>query len=90
MPAALIVPDCVQEITRAAGITNTNPNRFNPALYSVMNGPLRLAFGDLFLRQPNLNQGERDVVVTYHNLRQFAALVWARFPPHAPDTAMNL
>jgi hypothetical protein len=76
--AATLVPECVQEIeiTRAAGITNTDANRFNPVLYTVRNGPLQLAFADLFLRQPNLNQGERDIVITNQVLQQYAAYIW--------------
>lgn len=76
--AATLVPECVQEIemTRAAGITNTDPNRFNPVLYTVRNGPLQLAFADLFLRQPNLNQEERDIVIINQDLQQYAARIW--------------
>jgi hypothetical protein len=77
---ATLVPECVQEIeiTRAAGITNTNSNRFNPALYTVRNGPLQLVFADLFLRQPNLNQGERDIVITNQDLQQYAVCIWKK------------
>jgi hypothetical protein len=76
--AVALVPDCVQEIeiTRAAGITNPNPNRSNPALYNVRNGPLQLAFADLFLRQPDPNQGERHIVITNQNLQRFVVRIW--------------
>ena len=62
--AAQLLPRCNQliNITRAHGITNTDPNRFNPTSYIITSGALRLEFQHLFLRQPG--QGEGDVFIS--------------------------
>lgn len=74
--ATALGPDCAQgiTITRAVGITDTDPNRFNPASYVVISGALRLDFVDLFLRQPA--QGEGDIIITVPQLQDYAAWVW--------------
>lgn len=74
--ARAIEPRCVQtiNITRAAGITETHPNRFDPASYQVTRGDLRLEFADLFLRPPI--PPEQDIVINATDLQQCAVIVW--------------
>ncbi|KAK3940458.1 hypothetical protein QBC46DRAFT_125929 [Diplogelasinospora grovesii] len=61
-------------ITRAPGITNTHPNRFNPTSYIVTSGALRLEFEHLFLRPPG--PGEADIIISMLQLQKFAENVW--------------
>jgi hypothetical protein len=74
--AAAIQPQSDQtiDIIRAPGISNTDPNRFNPMSYNVTGGSLRLEFVDLFLRQPI--PPETDVVLSQGDLQQYAAICW--------------
>ena len=75
---ARLEPNCGQliNITRAPGITNTDPNRLNPTSYNVTSGALRLEFDHLFLRQPG--QGEGDVIISIPQLQEYAVKVWRR------------
>lgn len=76
--AVRLVPDRSQviTITRNPGITDTDPNRFEPMSYTVASGALRLEFDRLFLRRPD--QGEGDIVIGIQDLRVYAAKVWRR------------
>ena len=75
--AAAMTPQCVHivEITRAAGIDNTHPSRFDPVSYIVTGGPSQLEFIDLFLRPP-IPPGEGDLILDNATLRQYAADFW--------------
>lgn len=76
--AAVLRPQCVQSvsITRNPDIANTHPNRLTPSRYIVHNGPLRLAFADIFLRQPAPGSVEGDIVINDHALQLFALKTW--------------
>ena len=72
-----MTPQCVHivEITRAAGMDNTHPSRFDLVSYVVTGGPLQLEFIDIFLRQP-IPPGERDLIIDNATLQQYAASFW--------------
>ena len=74
--AAQLSPNRSQliNITRAPGITNTDPNRFDPRSYIITSGALRLEFDHLFLRQPG--QGEGDAIISIPQLQMYAVYVW--------------
>ncbi|KAF4119511.1 hypothetical protein GMORB2_4641 [Geosmithia morbida] len=50
-----------------------------PLEYKVSGAPLVLEFNLLFLRQPDLAIGERDIVVDEHGLQRAAAPTWAEY-----------
>lgn len=51
-------------------------NSTDPATYEIQGGNLVLEFELLFLRPPNLEQGEGDVILIQHRLEQLAKRVW--------------
>jgi len=79
--AAAMTPQCIHvvQITRAAGINNAHPSRFDPASYVVTGGPLQLEFIDIFLRQP-IPPGERDLILDNTTLQKYAAYLWESIP----------
>jgi len=64
-------------ITRRPGITDTYPQRFDPASYNVARGNLRIEFGDLFCRPAQPPQ-EADIILDTAFLRRFAVSCWGR------------
>lgn len=70
-------PICLQTITitRAAGISDTDPRRFEPASYHVTGGSLVIEFEDLFLRPPvpPLDEG---ITLDARELQDYAAVCW--------------
>jgi hypothetical protein len=73
-----LVQDCSQiiTITQDPSISNTDPNWFHPTSYTVTRGALRLEFDRLFLRQPQLGQGEGDIVISIQQLQAYAVRVF--------------
>ncbi len=71
-------PRCVGSriiITRAPGITDTHPDRFNSTSYNVARGDLRIEFNDVFLRPPQPPR-EQDFVFGAAYLQAYAASCW--------------
>lgn len=50
----------------------------SPPTYNVTRGALVLDFSLVFLRPPNISQGEGDFVFTVEDLKWYAELVWAQ------------
>lgn len=68
-------PRRVQEIQISRpGVGNGDSARLNSESYVVARGPLRLEFGELFLRQPG--SGEHDIIFGEAWLRDMAVRVW--------------
>lgn len=80
--AIWLIPDRRQLITiiRNPGITDTHPDRFHPASYTVTRGALRLEFDLLFPPQPGQGQGQGqgqgDVIISVQDLQEYAGKVW--------------
>jgi hypothetical protein len=66
-------PRCLQTTT-IRRIPGTNPNQFDPNMYSVQGGPLLLEFRDLFLRNPAPR--EHSITLDEDMLKEYAADVW--------------
>jgi hypothetical protein len=64
-------------VSRAAGITDAHPNRFNPASYNIARGNLQIDFEYLFCR-PAQAPGEADININMTGLRQFAVNCWRK------------
>ncbi|KAL7955330.1 hypothetical protein V8C34DRAFT_248692 [Trichoderma compactum] len=76
--ATTLRPRCIQSIsiTRDPTIHNAHPDRLSNSRYVVQGGPLRLAFTDLFLRQPTPGSMEGDIVINDETLRDIALATW--------------
>ncbi|RFU26471.1 hypothetical protein B7463_g9873, partial [Scytalidium lignicola] len=74
--ASDLQPRCAHtiHITRDAGVNDVHQDRFNPASYNVIGGPLQLGFADIFLRQP-VGQ-EADIIISNAELISYAITVW--------------
>ena len=69
--AATREPDCVQTVgISRTGVGTGDMARLDPNSYTVVRGPLRLAFADLFLRDPE--PGEYDIIFEDEVLQNLA------------------
>ncbi|KAK0610038.1 hypothetical protein B0T17DRAFT_125510 [Bombardia bombarda] len=68
--------DQVIRIRQSPDVGDTHADRFKPESYSVEGGGLKLEFWRLFLREPYLEGGERDVDIGVEDLKLYAANVF--------------
>ncbi|KIH86869.1 hypothetical protein SPBR_08591 [Sporothrix brasiliensis 5110] len=57
-------------------ILDTQPNDRAAALFTVVGAPLVLRFEELFRRPPVASDGERDIEISEHDLKDLASRVW--------------